>query len=299
MRRRSIKASIRAAALSSSESTNSRAGILPFGSSTYSIVKSRFTRLVLSHYCDIWSTKGCIWSFVQLDLRRSGRRAVSTPSAFSLGKSVRQDRERRPAPSPRRATYHPRPPSPIRWNSNDLLGATGSSPCAVRASLNFLGGWRRKNIPGSGTPKSKCLKYLQHQLLLRRCQVASKKSERTRVTGIAEIYARDPVARCFRAHYFCATPPDGLMNDNICCWTLLFFLEGLSIHQNQTSAPLRYPQTRRHKNQRPLTGETPTPMAPKSKTDQRQVCASRLVPQLGSRLAGRVDEEELRLPLKR
>src|ERR1700730_8734013 len=43
MRRRSMNASIRAAALSSSESTNSRAGTRPFGRSTYSIVNSLFT----------------------------------------------------------------------------------------------------------------------------------------------------------------------------------------------------------------------------------------------------------------
>src|SRR6267154_3593143 len=52
MRRRSMKASIRAAALSSSESTNSRAGIRPFGNSTYAIVNSPFTLFRLSHYCD-------------------------------------------------------------------------------------------------------------------------------------------------------------------------------------------------------------------------------------------------------
>src|ERR1035437_1107211 len=40
MRRRSINASIRAAALSSSESTNSRAGVRPLGNSTYSTVNS-------------------------------------------------------------------------------------------------------------------------------------------------------------------------------------------------------------------------------------------------------------------
>src|SRR5712691_9016167 len=43
MRKRSINASMRAAALSSSESTKSRAGTRPLGSSTYSIVNSLFT----------------------------------------------------------------------------------------------------------------------------------------------------------------------------------------------------------------------------------------------------------------
>src|SRR5579864_1996052 len=43
MCKRSMNASIRAAALSSSESTNSRAGALPLGNSTYSIVKPSLT----------------------------------------------------------------------------------------------------------------------------------------------------------------------------------------------------------------------------------------------------------------
>lgn len=43
---------MRAAVLSSSEFTKSRAGARPFGSSTYSIVNSPFTRFRLSHYCD-------------------------------------------------------------------------------------------------------------------------------------------------------------------------------------------------------------------------------------------------------
>src|SRR5213080_15022 len=49
MRRRSINASMRAAALSSSESTNSRAGNRPLGNSTYSMVNSPLNCLALDY----------------------------------------------------------------------------------------------------------------------------------------------------------------------------------------------------------------------------------------------------------
>ncbi|GEM_PF-2149257 len=69
MRRRSIKASILAAAFSSSESKNSRAGSRPFGNSTYSILNSPFTSFRLSHYCDIRVNDGKSCPAWRLNLR--------------------------------------------------------------------------------------------------------------------------------------------------------------------------------------------------------------------------------------
>jgi hypothetical protein len=77
-------------------------------------------------------------------------------------------------------------------------------------------------MPGNRASESECLKYLQRQFLLRACEVLPKKSERTRVTDFVEIDACGAVARCPWTHYFCATPIDGLISDDI-CWFLLFF----------------------------------------------------------------------------
>jgi hypothetical protein len=86
----------------------------------------------------------------------------------------------------------------------------------------FLVCWGRKNIPGSRPTESKCVKYLQHQFLLCRREVASKEGERSRVTDVVEIHACNAAARYPWTHYSCAPSPDGLMNDDV-CWFPFFF----------------------------------------------------------------------------
>src|SRR6266699_2154233 len=89
-------------------------------------------------------------------------------------------------------------------------------PFAIRPSLEVLGGWRRRNnIPGRRASESKCLKYLLRQFLLRGGKVFPKEGQRTRVTRVAEIYARYPMTRYSWTHYFCGMPVDGLVNDDI------------------------------------------------------------------------------------
>ena|ERR1700732_2964856 len=94
-----------------------------------------------------------------------------------------------------------------------------------------------------------------------------------RVTDVAEIHARDPVARFSWSHYSCGTPPNGLMNDSR-CWFLLFFewvRVSAKIKRQRHAATDKLANIG---NQRPLAGETPTRMESKSKTDQRQLCAN-------------------------
>jgi hypothetical protein len=83
--------------------------------------------------------------------------------------------------------------------------------------LCVLGRWRRRrnNISRHSTSESNCLEYHQHQFLLRGCEVFAPKTEPIRATDIAEIYARDSVARCSWTNYSCWKPADGLMSDNV------------------------------------------------------------------------------------
>ena len=63
--------------------------------------------------------------------------------------------------------------------------------------------------------ESNCLKYLQHDLLLRGCEVLAPKTEPSRASDTAEIYACESVARCSWTSYFCGKPADGLLSYDI------------------------------------------------------------------------------------
>src|SRR6266404_2819518 len=100
----------------------------------------------------------------------------------------------------RRRTIH------FRLSVNQALGRV---PYSISASLCVLSWWGwRNNVSGRDAYESNCLEYLQGQFLLRGCEVFAPKTEPIRATDIAEIYARDSMARCSWTRYFCWKPTD-------------------------------------------------------------------------------------------